>query len=458
MESASSEWHPEPEPGDGPKYLTVLNTLERDIRNGTLAPNERLPPQRMLASHFGVTISTITKAITEATRRGLVQATPGSGTYVAPAESAATRARAFVEMGINLLPYRQCEDLLSASLTGYSATNRSAELLGYSRYRMGPDEGGRKFVNWLYGQGYGVASGTILACHGTQQGLEAALRCVAAPGDTVICEAQAYTGVLRAVDQLGLRPHGVAMDAEGVLTEALDRALAETGAKTVVLTPTAQNPTGSTMSPERRAAIAGLLRRHDVWLIEDAVAAPLTGIDHFSITGLCPDRGIYLTGASKLVAPGIRFGLIVAPDVLAPRLEAALAITNWTGPSYFGGFLDFLVETGQIDRIVARYRKDAAARQALARRYLGGPKAPSIAYHVWHVLPAHATADAFVGEAAAANIHLSVATPFCCPNVAVPNAVRLCLGAEPDVATLEEGLQRLAALQSAPRFFAAPII
>ncbi|RAI01916.1 hypothetical protein DLJ53_11030 [Acuticoccus sediminis] len=458
MGSASNAWNPKVGMHDGPKYTAVLDTLERDIRNGTLVPGDRLPPQRHIADHFGVTISTITKAITEAARRGLVHTTPGSGTFIAPGLPEVPDAGHFIEMGINLVPQALCEDHLRSALRELTGTGNVADTLGYRGYRLTPGSSGHQFTAWLAAQGYPLDAGTRLTCNGTQQGLLAAMRTLSKPGDAVICEGVTYTGILRIIGQLGLVAHGVDMDREGALPDALERALKESGAKLIVLTPTAQNPTGATMSDARRAAVAALARRYDAMVIEDAVTAPVSGVEPSSITRFAPDHCIYLTGASKSVAPGVRFGVMRVPDRLAAAIEVALTTTNWMGPAYFAELADLLARSGRMDEIVALYRADASARQELARRYLGGPPPTAIAYHYWHGLTEPNSADSVVMEAAGSNIHLSSASSFTCPNYAPPNALRLCLGAEPDLAVLEDGLRRLTGLLANSRPLAAPVI
>ena len=458
MTSTTHEWRPDVAAHDGPKYLAVLHALERDIQSGALMPGDRLPPQRQVADLFGVTISTITKAFAEATRRGLVNATPGSGTFVAAKPSEFQGANPFVEMGINLIPHALCEDQLKSCLRDYVERTSASDMLRYAGYRLLPASPGRRFAEWLIAQGFPLDDGAILTCNGTQQGLVAAFQCLAAPGETVLCEALTYSGILRIIDQLGLAAHGIAMDGEGMRPDALERALVETGARLVVVTPTAQNPTGATMSDDRRRAIAACVEKHDAFLIEDAVAAPLTGIDRPSIASFAPQRCVYLTGASKCLAPGVRFGLLRVPEVLVSTIEQGLTATNWTGPAYFAGFADIVVESGAVDRIVSLYRTDAAARQELARRHLGGVPASTIAYHYWVDLPAAMSAASLVAEAAGANMHLTPATPFSCPNVVAPNALRVCLGAETRIDSLEGGLKRLAHLLTKSRPPAVPVI
>lgn len=454
-----NKWQPELERRSGPKYLAVLDTLERDILNGTLAPGDRLPPQRQIAEYFGVTISTVTKVFTEASRRGLVEATPGSGTFIAAAHHATQSSGSFVDMGINLVPHALCGDHLKAGMLEYIETTAGADMLGYTGYHLQPGSPGHRFAGWLTDRLCPhTACSVLMMSNGTQQGLVAAIQCLSEPGDTVLCEAQTFTGILRTAQQERLIAHGIEMDDQGVCPDALERGFKDTGAKLVVLVPTAQNPTGAIMSDERRRKIASLVRKYDAFLIEDAVAAPLAGADVSSIFNHAPQNCIYITGASKCIASGVRFGVMRVPQALAGRVHEALLASNWMGPTYFAGFTDLLVKSGRMDSILSIYRADVVSRHDLVQRYLGAAPGSPFTYHCWHLLPSSVPAQTIVAEAAGANLRLSAADPFCCPNITAPNALRLCLGAQSDIRTLEMGLERLSRLLAKARPLATPII
>src|SRR5208282_1088359 len=103
------------------------------------------------------------------------------------------------------------------------------------------------------------------------------------------------------------RLHPMAMDAEGVLPEALEAAC-RGGLRVAVVSPTLHNPTTATMGLERRRRLAEVARARDLVLVEEDVYGLLPEGAPPPLATLAPERVVYLTGLSKTVAPGLRIG------------------------------------------------------------------------------------------------------------------------------------------------------
>jgi 2-aminoadipate transaminase len=164
----------------------------------------------------------------------------------------------------------------------------------------------------------------VLITTGSQQALGLVAHALLSPGDPVLVEEPSYLAALQVLRLHGAEPVGVACDEGGIDPEALDRAAAATGASVAYLVPTFQNPTGRTLSAERRAAVAEVIRRRGLWLVEDdpygqlrfrgepqPPLASLPGMD---------ERTIAISSLSKIVAPGLRIGWLSAPAELRARL------------------------------------------------------------------------------------------------------------------------------------------
>ncbi len=141
----------------------------------------------------------------------------------------------------------------------------------------------------------------------------AAFAGLARPGDPILVEALTYAGVCHVAERLGLRLHGLAIDDEGLLPEALDEAARTGQARLLFVNPTVHNPTTATMSLARREAIAGIARRHDLIVIEDDVYGQLPEDRPPPIAVLAPERTIHISSASKSVAPGLRLRRAAQP-------------------------------------------------------------------------------------------------------------------------------------------------
>ena len=114
-----------------------------------------------------------------------------------------------------------------------------------------------------------AAAERLVIFPGTQAILYSLLAHLAAPGDVVLTEALTFPGIKAAAHRLGIKLAGVAMDDGGILPDALASACRRLKPKAVYLIPTLHNPTTATLSPERRSAIAAIIRKANTVLIED---------------------------------------------------------------------------------------------------------------------------------------------------------------------------------------------
>ena len=129
------------------------------------------------------------------------------------------------------------------------------------------------------------------------------------PGDAVAVEAPTYLGALMAFARYEAEVHGIAMDEDGLVVEALEEQLAGLRPKLLYVIPEYQNPTGRTLTLERRQALVELCRRHGVLIFEDVAYREVSfdGRSLPSLWSLGPD--VVLAGTfSKLFAPGVRLG------------------------------------------------------------------------------------------------------------------------------------------------------
>ena len=443
-----ADWRPEIAEGPEPLYERLVSALRADIASGVLGPGDKVPPQRDLAHRMGIGLGTVTRAYAEATRRGLLRAQVGSGSYVSMAENPGVGpASGPVDMTRTTIPAGPAATRLSATL---AQLRRRPDLLEHLAYA--PPEGfeahRRAGAAWLQrAAGLHTADWRRLVCTGGgQQAMALVFGHLCRPGDTVMTEAATFFGFKSLAEVLGLKLQGLAMDSEGLLPEAVDRAAA-TGLRVLYLMPTLQNPTTRLMSPARRAEIAAVARRRDLLLVEDdsyAVYGP--GPANPPIATLAPERSWYVGALSKGLAPGLRAGFLVAPsetevDRLIRRIHAL-----YYAPAGLGSLVGTQwIEDGTADDIAAETRAEFARRLTLAREVLGDaletPPLPATP-HIW--LPM----DELAAERVAARAHRSgvEVTPPSAPLVdpALCSGLRLCLGGAQDLSTLERGLRVVA--------------
>ncbi|GAA3996590.1 PLP-dependent aminotransferase family protein [Comamonas faecalis] len=263
---------------------------------------------------------------------------------------------------------------------------------------------------------WAVDPAQVLITTGSQQGLDLVAKVLLDAGSRVLVETPTYLGALQAFSPMQPRAVGVASDEEG---PRVDDFVAQAGsgaerARCMYLLPNFQNPTGRTMGEARRAALSAKAAELGIPIIEDnpygdlwfdqPPPAPLTARN--------PECCIYLGSFSKVLAPGLRLGYLVAPKVVYPKLLQAKQAADLHTPSFNqrvvaevlkGGFLDRHVPT-----IRALYRRQRDAMLAALEREMAGLDVtwnrPAGGMFLWLRLPAGIDATRLLPHAVERNV------------------------------------------------------
>ncbi|MEM9952414.1 MAG: PLP-dependent aminotransferase family protein [Chloroflexota bacterium] len=166
---------------------------------------------------------------------------------------------------------------------------------------------------------------TLTIFSGSQGVLDLVAKILITPNDKIAIESPSYLGAISAFNAYEPDYVAVETDDKGIIPDALEAVLKEHTIKLIYLVPTFQNPTGRTLSLERRKRIAELIQEHDVLLLEDDPYSALrySGTALPPIQQFAPDHVIYSSTFSKILAPGLRIGYCVAPKILARWLVIA---------------------------------------------------------------------------------------------------------------------------------------
>lgn len=204
---------------------------------------------------------------------------------------------------------------LMAELTQTVMDRYGAQALQYDRTEgFGPLR--EVLVGYLKCLGICIHSDGVVITSGSQGALDSLGRVLIDPGDFVAVESPTYVGALQAFNPYKPRYVSLPTDEQGIVPEGLEQALTSRPIKFIYLVPTFQNPSGRTLTLERRIAIARLIKRHRVLLIEDDPYHSLRyqGGAVMPIKQLAPDQVVYVGTFSKILAPGLRVGFCVAPE------------------------------------------------------------------------------------------------------------------------------------------------
>lgn len=300
----------------GRRSADIAASIERGITTGHLAPGQELPSVRRLAADLGVSPTTVAAAYRDLKHRGIVIAHDRSATTVAHRPPLHHRPTAPTPAGATDVASGNPDPALLPDLTAVLATIEAPGRLYDARDEDPPliDHARAWFT------GDGIAADHVTVVSGALDGLERVLGVHARPGDRVAVEDPAYTGVVDLVRALGLEPVPVAVDDDGPRPDALAAAL-DAHPVALVVTPRAQNPTGSALSPERANALAAMLSGHpDVVVIEDDHAGEVAGAPAVSLTS-GRERWAVVRSLAKSLGPDLRVALLAGDEDTVGRVR-----------------------------------------------------------------------------------------------------------------------------------------
>ncbi len=171
---------------------------------------------------------------------------------------------------------------------------------------------------------------------GSQEALYSVSKIMTTPGEEVLCEAPTYIGTISAFRANGTVMRGIPMDENGILTEKLEEKIKTMKAagklpKFIYLIPTFQNPSGISLSLDRRKHVLELASRYQIPIVEDNPYGELrySGNKLPSLKSLDKeDLVIYMSTFSKILSPGLRVGFTCAPDAVVNKMNLLKQATN----------------------------------------------------------------------------------------------------------------------------------
>ena len=266
-------------------------------------------------------------------------------------------------------------------------------------------------ANDLKKLGMAISPNQVLITTGSQQGLDLIAKVLIDTGSRVLVETPTYLGALQAFTPMEPEFVGVNSDAEGV--DVADFNAKAPGARFMYVLPNFQNPTGRTMSTERRVALAHAAADAGVPLVEDNPYGDLwfDTPPPPALSSHVPENSVYLGSFSKILAPGLRLGYVVAPLAVMPKLLQAKQAADLHTPSFNQRIVAEVLKDGFIDRHVptirALYKNQCQAMLAALAEHCTGLlewNAPDGGMFLWCRLPAGMDAVELLPVAVAHNV------------------------------------------------------
>jgi 2-aminoadipate transaminase len=229
-------------------------------------------------------------------------------------------------------------------------------------------------------RGLDCTADDVIVTTGSQQALDLIAHTLLDPGDVVAVELPTYIGGSASFFARSAELVGVQQDDEGIVPESLAEVVSRRRIKLLYTIPNFQNPSGRLMTQARRAAVLELAERHDFLVIEDDPYGELVYVDGADTTSMASrdtsGRVIYLGSFSKVLAPGLRCGWVVAAKPLLDKLEIAKQAADLCSGMLDQSIVDELVAGGelgpQIERVRAFYRGKRGVMIAALEEHFSG--------------------------------------------------------------------------------------
>lgn len=213
-------------------------------------------------------------------------------------------------------------------------------------------------------RGIDCTADDVMVTTGSQQALDLIAHTLLDPGDVVAVELPTYIGGSASFFARSAELMGVQQDDEGIVPESLREVASRRRIKLLYTIPNFQNPSGRLMTQERRAAVLEIAEEHDFLIIEDDPYGELVYVDGADTTSMASrdtsGRVLYLGSFSKVLAPGLRCGWMIAAKPLLERLEIAKQAADLCSGMLDQSIVDELVAGGelgpQIEKVRAFYR------------------------------------------------------------------------------------------------------
>src|SRR6266849_6640225 len=481
-----------------PIFLRIARAISNEIRRHRLRPGDPLPGSRTLAKAMQVHRNTILAAYTELVQEGWIETKQAGGTFVsrtlpdarprgvagmtAPRASVAARTGFDLSPGLDNGAPAVVPSVLQRALAGCvpyprgtlnlangipdprlipsaalaRAYRRAVCARGSSAFDYGDARGHPRLRSALAEmlsatRGLAVTDDSLVVVRGSQMGIDLAARALLSAGDAVAVEGLGYSSAWASLKLAGARLIPVPVDREGLHINALEKIAAREKLRAIYLTPHHQYPTMAVLSPGRRLQLIDLARRNRIAILEDDYdhefhykgrpVLPLASDDPAGVV-------IYVGTLSKILAPGLRLGFVVAPAPLLERIVQLRTVSDRQGDLAIEGAVAEMLEDGEIQRHARRLRRINESRRATLvsalHEHLGSVlsfELPSGGVALWARVAEDVDVDRWAARALTMKVGFASGREFAFDGVPRPYA-RLAFSRSNE-AELQEGVRRM---------------
>lgn len=399
-------------------YKQIVQKIIEEIKIGRLNASTAMPSSRDLAANLKVNRKTVILAYEELIAQGWLNAEKRRGTFVSdnlpkfqmldhlPSHHLdnviASSSGAYTQKTVHqskpaptenlidfndgipdarLIPFEVLSRAFRHALVGTTRVN----CLGYDNPR-GVIQLRKSIANMLnIERGLHVNVDNVCIVRGSQMGIFLAARVLIKTDDIVVVESLTYPPARDAFKSCGATILSVGVDESGINVDALEAICKKQPVRAIYVTPHHQFPTTVMMTAERRLKLLRLAEQYDFLIIEDDYDHEFHFVHHPALPLASTDtsgRVIYVGSMSKVLAPGLRIGYIVAPKAFIDRCATEIMLIDRQGNSVTELVVSELIDSGEVKRHIRRTFKIYEERRSLLKKLLHEELSSSINFNI----------------------------------------------------------------------------
>lgn len=366
------------------KTEIVKEYIFKEIEEGKIKKNMRLPSCREVASRLSINKITVNKAYNELEREHKVYGISRGGFYLLDSEEDSSLAKnevdfATVKPDNKLIPYREFTHSINKAIEEYKST-----LLGYES-TVGLPAFRDTLKSEFESKGIYTTSDRIVVTHGAQQAISLVFQSIFKKNKgKLLVEVPTYSLALKIVSYIGIEAVGIERKEDGFDYKKIEMLFKKGYIVAFYVIPRHHNPTGYTLSENNKKKIAELCNKYNVIVIEDDYLADLgykkgsMPIHYYDIT----KSTVYIRSFSKTFMPGLRLGVAVLPETLIEPVANLKYINDLNTSRLTQAALDIFIKLGMYERHVKKVKKSYEVKLRKAKEIIStmSPKDS-----VWHI-------------------------------------------------------------------------
>ena len=439
-------WTPDRSKIGRPYYLALANALEADIVSGKLASGTKLPPQRELADYLDLNFTTVTRAYDLCRERKLIYGVTGKGTFVSPLPGKAIvqqvkHSPGLIELGL-VKGFDQIKAPIIEASENVLKKGYIEELYSYTEV-AGHLHQRAAGAHWMKQMDVHTDSEHTAIFSGAQNIISAAMLALFRIGDKIAVDEFTYSNLIGTAHLSHIRLIPVKGDADGMLAEELDILCCKEGINGIFLMPNCANPTTCTIPEKRKDALADVIARHKLILLED----DNTGIpqvadgNYHSMFSRLPEQTIYICNSTMALCSGLRVAFAAFPESFRMPLLNALFYLNIKTSSLDAEIMTELILSGKAAKILEQKADLAKERNRIFDHYFAQAVKPGTpaAFFRWLPIP-KLTVDEMAAERMLLQQNVSVHCSYRFTVTHQPYSfMRIAISSPADNAQLEKG-------------------